>query len=292
MTRDRGPWSQLIWLVAGFWASLVTVDVVGDMYRATSRGRAPDLSQITFDAVVYWSTWIALTPLVLLIARWTLIERVGLSRTVVYRLLAGVLVAGLHVFAGAAVFTGIDPVTEGLLSRFSRFSGSFFLTDIPIVWSLFGLVALVEGAERVDRVRELEDDLDAVRQADAEPPDDADEGEGVHGEGGYAKRFMIRVADRIRWIKVEDVDYISADGNYMRLHVGDRHHLVRRTMTSMESVLDPDRFARIHRSTIVNVDRVAEVHPVVGGDYEVRLVGGERIRMSRTHKDGLLGRGV
>ncbi len=98
-------------------------------------------------------------------------------------------------------------------------------------------------------------------------------------------RFMIQERERIRFIAAEDVDWIEGARNYVRLHVGDRTHLLRGPLTAILAQLDPAMFTRIHRSIIVNVDRIADVQPWVGGDYTAVLRSGERLRVSRNFRD-------
>ncbi len=97
-------------------------------------------------------------------------------------------------------------------------------------------------------------------------------------------RFVVRSGGRIRFVRARDVDCIEATGNYMRLHVGGEAHLIRETMASLEAKLDPERFVRVHRSWIVNVERIAELQPWFHGSYLVVLPGGRRIHVSRTFR--------
>lgn len=100
-------------------------------------------------------------------------------------------------------------------------------------------------------------------------------------------RLLIRTSDRIEFVNTADVDWIEAAGNYAKLHVGTRSLLIRQTMKSLEARLDEQVFMRIHRSTIVNIDRIAEVYAMFNGDYEVRLSDGTRLTLSRTYKKAL-----
>lgn len=84
------------------------------------------------------------------------------------------------------------------------------------------------------------------------------------------------------------MDWLAAAGNYVRLHVGPRTHLVRVTLGGLLQSLDPARFVRIHRSLIVNLDRVKEIQPWVGGDHIAILKDGRRLRVSRNFRDDLL----
>jgi two-component system LytT family response regulator len=110
-------------------------------------------------------------------------------------------------------------------------------------------------------------------------------------ESAAAKRFPDRIAvrddGRVVFVRVADVDWAEAAGNYVRLHVGREVHLLRETMAAVESALDPAHFVRIHRSAIVNVDRIKELQPWFAGDYVVTLNSGVKLRLSRTYRDNI-----
>jgi two-component system LytT family response regulator len=101
------------------------------------------------------------------------------------------------------------------------------------------------------------------------------------------KRFVIRLPDRIYFIPIEDVDWMEAAGNYVRLHAGRESHLLRETMAHLEETLDAEVFLRIHRSTIVNVTRIRELQPTFGGDYLVTLRNDARLHLSRRYRAAL-----
>jgi two-component system LytT family response regulator len=86
-------------------------------------------------------------------------------------------------------------------------------------------------------------------------------------------------------VDAADVDWIEAAGNYVRLHVGKESHLLRETMSSLETRLDPLVFARIHRSTIVHVGRIRELQHIFHGDYAVLLRDGTRLTLSRGYRE-------
>lgn len=103
----------------------------------------------------------------------------------------------------------------------------------------------------------------------------------------YLTRLMIKASGRVMLLKVEDIDFIEADGNYAKLHVGRKSHLLREKMHDLEGRLDPAKFVRIHRSIIVNLDRIKEMHPHFNGDYIVVLEDGRKLRLSRTRRENL-----
>jgi two-component system LytT family response regulator len=106
-------------------------------------------------------------------------------------------------------------------------------------------------------------------------------------EEHYLTRLMIKASNRMVLLKVEDIDFIEADGNYAKLHVGRKAHLLREKMHDLEGRLDPAKFVRIHRSVIVNLDRIKEMQPHFNGDYIVVLVDGQQLRLSRTRREHL-----
>jgi two-component system LytT family response regulator len=105
---------------------------------------------------------------------------------------------------------------------------------------------------------------------------------------GYKLRFVVRQRSSLYLIKADQVDWIESAGNYLRLHTRKADYLVRGTMAQLEQELHPDHFARIHRSTIVNLDRIAEIRPAPFGDYEVILTTGKRLRLSRHYKSRII----
>lgn len=106
-------------------------------------------------------------------------------------------------------------------------------------------------------------------------------------EKNYLTRLMIKAAGRVVLLKVSEIDFIEADGNYAKLHVGRKAHLLREKMHDLEARLDPAKFVRIHRSVIVNLDRIKELHPHFNGDYIVILDDGRQLRLSRTRRENL-----
>lgn len=106
-------------------------------------------------------------------------------------------------------------------------------------------------------------------------------------ERKYLERLVVKDGSRILLVRTCDVDWIEAQGNYVLLHVGKSVHMVRETIGSLESELDPERFQRIHRSTIVNIDRIKELRPQAHGDYRVLLEGGAQLTLSRGYRGAL-----
>jgi two-component system LytT family response regulator len=103
-------------------------------------------------------------------------------------------------------------------------------------------------------------------------------------------RLIIRSSGRIYFVRTADIDWCEAAGNYVRVHTGAQSHLVRDTMSHLESQLDAEQFVRIHRSTIVNVDRIQEIRSSFHGEYVVTLRGGTRVTLSRGYRESVQAR--
>ncbi|MDP9201750.1 MAG: LytTR family DNA-binding domain-containing protein [Gemmatimonadota bacterium] len=106
---------------------------------------------------------------------------------------------------------------------------------------------------------------------------------------GYSERIAVKSSGDIYFVRAEDIDWIDSAGNYIALHAGGRKHLVRDTIKSAESKLDPRKFVRIHRSAIINLDRLKKLQPYFHGEYVVTLSDGTTLTSSRGYSDRLRG---
>ena len=100
-------------------------------------------------------------------------------------------------------------------------------------------------------------------------------------------RFVVKAGGRVYFVRTDEIDWIEAAGNYVKLHVGGETHLMRETMAGIEAQLDPDTFFRIHRCHIVNIERVRELQPWFNGEYVVCLKTGTRLTLSRGYREKL-----
>jgi two-component system LytT family response regulator len=103
----------------------------------------------------------------------------------------------------------------------------------------------------------------------------------------FLDRLVVRSGGRVLFLRTAEIDWIESAGNYVRLHTGAEEYLYRETLSRLESTLDPARFARIHRSTIVNVECVKELHPLFRGDYAVVLRDGHQLTLAKAYRDRL-----
>ncbi|HEY7877843.1 MAG TPA: LytTR family DNA-binding domain-containing protein [Gemmatimonadaceae bacterium] len=144
----------------------------------------------------------------------------------------------------------------------------------------------VLALEGVDRARgQLLAMLLESEQAERAPRPNA----GSEGSGGgpYLERIAVEMRGQVKPIPVAQVDYITAAGPYAELHVGDRRYVIREAMQALEDRLDPNRFMRVHRSVIVRLELVEALHRGGGGDYELQMKGGARLRVSRSRREAL-----
>ncbi len=100
-------------------------------------------------------------------------------------------------------------------------------------------------------------------------------------------RLVVKSGGRLFFLRTDEIDWIEAAGNYVRIHVGKDAHLLRETMNSIEGRLDQKMFLRIHRSRMVNMERVKELHPWFNGDYAVILRDGTKLMLSRGYRERL-----
>ena len=103
----------------------------------------------------------------------------------------------------------------------------------------------------------------------------------------YRDRFAVRVGDALVLLRLGQVDWIEAADNYVNLHCGGETHTLRETMNALQTMLDPRMFLRIHRSAIVNLDRIKALQPWFRGDYRVVLSTGEILTLSRGYRKNL-----
>ena len=102
-----------------------------------------------------------------------------------------------------------------------------------------------------------------------------------------ANCLLVKDKDRVLVLRPHEIDWVEAEGNYVRLHVGKESYLLRETIGALEEQLDRRKFLRIHRSTIVNIDRIQELQPWFHGEFRVILRNGTALMLSRTHREKL-----
>ena len=111
--------------------------------------------------------------------------------------------------------------------------------------------------------------------------------EELRDERKYPERLIVKSSGRVFFVRTDEIDWVEAAGNYVKMHTKSEAHLLRESMKNMEAKLDPKTFVRIHRSAIVNIDRIKELEPWFHGEYIVILRDGTRLTASRVFSDRL-----
>jgi two-component system LytT family response regulator len=126
-----------------------------------------------------------------------------------------------------------------------------------------------------------------------EPPDGIEEKlrnllKEVKTEPQYLRRIPVKTSRGTTLVLTEEIDWVASSGHYLELHAGRETHLIREKLSQLETKLDPKDFMRIHRSTIVNLDRIKSFHPLFNGDQIIILKDGRELNLSRTYYDKLM----
>ena len=111
--------------------------------------------------------------------------------------------------------------------------------------------------------------------------------ESIRAQQQYLDRVIIRTDGRITFLQTREIDWLEADDKYVHLHTGKGTRMVRQTLSAMEEQLDPRKFVRVHRSAMVNTDRIKELQPLFNGEHSLILEDGTRLTLSRKYKDKL-----
>jgi len=119
------------------------------------------------------------------------------------------------------------------------------------------------------------------------PDEPAPSAHPLQADGAFLRRLLVKERGRLVFVGADEIGWIEASGNYAVVHVGARAFHVREPLGSLEARLDPERFMRVHRSTIVNLDHVRELQPLFHGQFRVLLDDGTRLTMSRRYRGAL-----
>ncbi len=103
----------------------------------------------------------------------------------------------------------------------------------------------------------------------------------------YLNKMLVKSSKRLIIVYTDDIDWIEAWGDYVRLHCKGKSHIVRQKICDIETRLDPQRFFRIGRSAVVNIDRIKELEPMNHGDYLITLYDNTQLNLSRNYRDRL-----
>ncbi|PYP48832.1 MAG: hypothetical protein DMD45_16940 [Gemmatimonadetes bacterium] len=240
----------------------------------------------------HWYLWGLLALVVAWLGRRFQVDRANFGRHFFIHLGASLDLALVHLVA-AVVFQSALHALRGepyafaqqLVDNFTL----FYHWNVLIYWAILAVVHALDYHRDLEERRlhaaQLETRLSALHEAVAAGPEES-------AARRHPERLLVVDDGRSFFVRTADVDWIEAARNYVRLHVGDRTHTVRTTLAALEARLDLERFRRVSRSALVNLDRVREVQPWFHGDAVVILEGGARLALSRRYRANLLGTAV
>jgi DNA-binding LytR/AlgR family response regulator len=257
----RQSWLQEVVLGFFYWLALVVVLEPGNVMRSETLPLGQEALRLAGAGML----GAAITPLVFALTRRFPIEgEAWLGRAAIHLAGDAGLAAALILAAGMLAWTlGFDrrPLATALLDQFA----------VDGLLLFFAVAALGGIAHAVLFFRRAQNAMGA-------PPPAA---------AGYLSAVPVRTRGKVEILPLSAVGWIGTEGNYLALHAGAATHLIRETSVRFEASLDPARFTRIHRQTIVALDRIRAIATLPGGDATVTLDDGTELRMSRSFREAV-----
>lgn len=250
------------WTGLGFlyWLAAMTALEPGNVMNAMRLGAELHWARETVRLVAAGLLGAAATPLLLVLAQRFPVERRDSLAPLAIQVFAVLVLAGVLIviscFLAAWMFQGRPA------PRMAEVRGEFAANLLLVTLCLSLFLGLIQVAQRLSK-----------------PPEKAD--------AARPSQLAIKDRGRLTIVDLGEIEWIETQGNYQALHVGERVHLLRETSARLSARLDPERFARIHRRTIVALAKVREIEPLPNGDAIVRLAGGAELRASRSHRAAL-----
>lgn len=277
--RKAGKWLA-IWAWWTLVATLFTVEVVargGSVYPITN-------GQILIRNLISAYIWFGLTPAVIYLTRRfsvLLYPKIAIPA----QLVSSGAVSILHVALYTFILQLFDLVVlqANYLTRFQNLLAFNFNSNVVFYFLVFAATLSIDGYRRRKQAdKEVEIQTETTQAAENVEPRSVQH---VGSQRENLARIPIKTNGRITFVETVSIDWIEADDNYVRLYVGDRSHLVREKLSRLETQLDSNRFIRIHRSAIINADRIKELHPMPGNVFEVLLQDGKVIRSGPKYRE-------
>ena len=264
---------------AGFWVLSYLVSAVANSLTANMDVRRLDLGFAIWQPPVWESSSallaLALVPVVAWFTRRWPLHRDNWRRMLPLHLLGSIVWSALHVAGMVAIRKAIY-ASQGLHYDFSPWWWEFGYEYLKDVRSYAGVVLTIEGYRFL--MRRLQGEASLLSAPDEGPPVESLD---------RPERFLVRKLGREFLVAASDIEWLQASGNYVNLRVRGHDYPLRSTIAGIEARLDPDRFARIQRSYIVNLDQVVSIEPLETGDARVHMKDGSRLPCSRTYRGGL-----
>lgn len=244
--------------------------------RSLVFGNARPLVDIVQWQLAVWAPWLLFVPVIKRgVVKFS--GRFGMQRreSAVHAGFAILLIAA-HVPWFVWLSNEMSPYRDIAGTRFGVFQFFFIFWAAVDLFLYWATMVLARSGRQKTRIAALE-----LRLRDA--------GEGEAGDGSSSEtdvlrldQLAVRKGSTNTFLSADDIDWIEAEDYCARLHVGEVSHLVRMSLAKLEKRLDPAKFVRIHRSTIINLDRLKDMERIKGGNHEVVLIGGVRRRVSRS----------
>lgn len=271
------PWRRTV--EVGFWVVTYVFSAIGNSLTANM-----DVSRLALDFAAWqpvaWEASsaiasLALLPAVVWFTRRRPVHLDNWRRMLPVHLLASVAWSALHVVGMVAIRKAVY-ATQGQHYDFGAWWWEFGYEYLKDIRSYAGLVFTIEAYRLVLR----------RWQGEASLLDVPDEGAPIESVE-RPERFLVRKLGREFLVSAKDIEWMQASGNYVNLRMRGHDYPLRSTIAGIAGKLDPDRFVRIHRSYIVNLDQVGSIEPLDTGDARVHMKDGSNLPCSRTYRGGL-----
>jgi hypothetical protein len=240
-----------------------------DLRRSNTQFQLWELINFEFTSII---VILALIPLIGSFSRRTLFSWTNWRAFFGWHLLASFFFCLVHVslmvalrhvvYYAVGAHYRVGPLLVGLFYEYMK--------DIRIY---FGVLAVIYCYRFI--LSQLQGEARTFTQPDVGPPVDSIE---------RPQRFLVRKLGKEFLVAADDIEWLEAQGNYVNLHVHGRAYPLRSTMSAVQSLLDPDKFVRVHRSFIVNLDHLVEIEPLDTGDAQLKLRDGALVACSRTYR--------
>lgn len=274
------PWKRTVEI--GFCLALTLVNAVANSATALIDVRRLDLDFAGWEPAVWeWSSglmWLAVLPAIVWFTRRFPLHWDTWRRQLPWHLLASVVVSLVHVL-GMVGLRKLAYATQGMSYDFGPWPTELLYEYLKDVRTYAAMVAIIEIYRLLLR----------RMQGEASLLDAPDEGAPVEPVD-RPERFLVRKLGREFLVAANDIEWLQACGNYVNLRVRSHDYPLRSTIGGIESKLDPGRFARIHRSYMVNLDQIVSIEPLETGDARLHLKDGTALPCSRRYRGGLRGR--
>ncbi len=271
------PWKRTV--EVAFWLAMTVLNAAANSITVMMDMRRSGLDFETWEPVVWeWSSGLlllALLPAVLWFSRRFPLHWDNWRRQLPWHVLASVVFSLVHVL-GMVALRKLVYATQGMTYDFGAWPRELLYEYLKDVRTYVGIVVIIEVYRFV--LRRMQGEASLLGEPDEGPPVDPVE---------RPERFLVRKLGREFLVAASDIEWLQASGNYVNLRVRGHDYPLRSTLSGVESKLDPHRFARIHRSYIINLDQIVSIEPLDTGDARIHLKDGSLLPCSRSHRDAL-----